>query len=264
MRAYVIESAARLGFASKALIYAIVGGLAIGAGARVGGRVTDASGALRFILRQPYGQALLIVLSIGLFGYALWRFLDAYYDPDRDGKGFVALIVRIGHVIRGGIYGALGLEAFRLARGLRGSTGREAQMWTARIMDLPFGDWLIGFAGLCVIVFGASEVLHSLKGKMHKSIDLSRVPPGLRNAAINVSSFGVGARGVILGVLGIFLVKAALEQDPSEAHGTRESVLELANAVSSRWMLVAIGAGLIAYAFNQALHAYCRRIRPVL
>src|SRR5688500_16817024 len=125
MRAYMIESAARLGFASKALIYAIVGGLAIGAGARIGGRVTGASGALRFILRQPFGQALLIVLSIGLFGYALWRFLDAYYDPDRDGTGLVALIVRIGHVIRGLIYGALGLEAFRLARGLRGSTGRE-------------------------------------------------------------------------------------------------------------------------------------------
>ena len=74
----------------------------------------------------------------------------------------------------------------------------------------------------------------------------------------------MGARGVIIVVLGMFLVKAALERDPSEVHGTRQSILELSNAVSGRWMLAAIGAGLIAYAIDQVLHARCRRIRPVL
>jgi hypothetical protein len=47
-------------------------------------------------------------------------------------------------------------------------------------------------------------------------------------------------------------------------HGTRQSMLELANAVPGRWMLAAIGAGLIAYAIDQALHARCRRIRAVI
>jgi uncharacterized protein DUF1206 len=189
--------------------------------------------------------------------------LDAYYDPDRHGTGVGGLIVRIGHAIRGSVYAVLGIEAFRLANGLRGSTGREAQLWTARIMDLPFGDWLIGLAGLIIFGFGASEVLGSLKAKIDKSIDLTRVPNQLRNAAIKVSCFGVGARGVIIAVVGIFLVKAALEHDPSEVHGTRQSMLELANAVSGRWMLAAIGAGLVAYAVNQVLDAGCRRIRPV-
>jgi hypothetical protein len=259
----MITPLARLGFASKALVYGVIGGLALAAAARAGGRVTDRSGALRFILRQPYGQALLIVLAIGLCGYALWRVLDAYYDPDRHGRDFRGLVVRIGHVIRGSIYGALGIEAFRLARGLRGSNGREAQLWTARIMDLPFGDWLVGLAGLIVVIFGMTEVLESLKPRMDKAIDLSRVPRRLRSAAMNVSRFGVGARAIIIMILGVFLVKAALEHDPSEAHGLRESILELANAASGRWMLAAIGAGLIAYAIDQALHAHYRRIRPV-
>ncbi len=260
----MITPLARLGFVSKAVIYAVVGGLALAAAARAGGRVTDTSGALRFILRQPYGQALLFVLAIGLCGYSLWRLLNAYYDPDHHGTGAGGLVVRIGHAIRGGVYGALGIEAFRLANGLRGSNGREAQLWTARIMDFPFGDWLIGLAGLIIVCVGVTEVWSALTARMDKSIDLSRIPRNLRNAAINVSRFGVGARGVIIAVLGLFLVKAALEHDPSEVHGTRQSMLELANAVSGRWMLAAIGAGLIAYAIDQALHARCRRIRPVL
>jgi hypothetical protein len=260
----MITPLARLGFVSKAVIYAVVGGLALAAAARAGGRVTDTSGALRFILRQPYGQALLIVLAVGLCGYALWRLLDAYVDPDRHGRTVGGLVVRIGHAIRGGVYGVLGMEAFRLANGLRGSNGREAQLWTARIMDFPFGDWLIGLAGLIIFGVGASEVLWSLKAKMDTSLDLTRIPRELRHAAINVSRFGVGARGVIIAVLGMFLVKAALDHDPSEVHGTRQSMLELANAVSGRWMLAAIGAGLIAYAIDQALHARCRWFRPVI
>ena len=58
----MLERLARLGYASKALIYAIVGGLAIAAAANRGGRVTDTSGALRVISRQPFGQLLLVVL----------------------------------------------------------------------------------------------------------------------------------------------------------------------------------------------------------
>jgi len=259
----MITPLARLGFVSKALIYGVVGGLAIAAAARAGGRVTDTSGALRFILRQPYGQALLVALAVGLFGYALWRVLDAYYDPDRHGTSLAGLVVRIGHAIRGSVYGVLGIEAVRLAQGLRGSTGHEARLWTARILDWPFGEWLIGLAGLIIVCVGASEVWYGLTTGIDKSIDLSRIPRGLRNAATNVSRFGVGARGVIIVVLGIFLVKAALERDPSEVHGTRQSILELSNAVSGRWMLAAIGAGLIAYAIDQVLHARCRRIRPV-
>ena len=259
----MITPLARLGFVSKAVIYAVVGGLALAAAARAGGRVTDTSGALRFILRQPYGQALLIVLAVGLCGYALWRLLDAYYDPDRHGSSIGGLVVRIGHAIRGSVYGVLAIEALRLANGLRGSNGREAQLWTARIMEWPFGDWLVGLAGLIIFGVGASEVIWSLKARIDRSLDLTRIPRELRTAAIHVSRFGVGARGLIIAIAGMFLVKAALERDPSEVHGTRQSMLELANAVSGRWMLAAIGAGLIAYAIDQALHARCRRISPV-
>jgi hypothetical protein len=260
----MIEPLARLGYASKALIYVIVGGLAAAAAANRGGRVTDTSGALRVILSQPFGQLLLMVLGVGLCGYAVWRFLDAWRDPDRHGREFKGLVTRIGNVVRGVVYGALGIEAFRLARGLRGSRGDEAEAWTAKIMDLPFGEWIVAIVGCIIAVYGVSEVISALKLHVDRLIDLTPVPRAMRGTAIKVSQFGVGARGVIVIVLGVFLVRAALQHDPSEVHGTRESVLEIANAVQGRWLLAAIAAGLIAYGIDQALHARCRQITPVV
>ena len=260
----MLETFARLGYASKAVIYAVVGGLAIAAAANRGGRITDTSGALRVVLSQPFGRVVLVVLAAGLLGYAVWRLLDAVMDPDRSGTSPAGLVARIGNAVRGLIYGALGLEAIRLLRGLRGSSGNEAELWTARIMDLPLGDWAIGLTGLVIAGYGASEVVHSFKGKRDPLLDYSALAPGVRTAARRISRFGVGSRGVILGALGFFLVRAAVEHDPSQASGTRESIVSLAGMVEGRWVLAAIAAGLLAYAVDQALHAGCRRIREVM
>jgi Domain of Unknown Function (DUF1206) len=260
----MLELFARLGYASKAMIYAIVGGLAIAAATNRGGRVTDTSGALRVILTQPFGRGLLFVLAAGLCGYAAWRILDSIIDPDRNGTDFDGLVTRIGNTVRGIVYGALGVEAFRLARGLGGSNGNDAEMWTARIMDWPLGVWLIALAGAIVTVYGGREVIRSVKGNVDPTVDYSAAPARWRQLLIQISRFGIGARGMIIVTLGIFLVRAAVQHDPSEAHGTRESVIELANAASGRWLLAAIAAGLIAYAVDQAAHAMWRRIRPVV
>ena len=65
----MIEPLARLGYASKAFIYAIVGLLAAAAALNRGGAVTDTRGALRVILSHPFGNILLFVLAVGLCGY---------------------------------------------------------------------------------------------------------------------------------------------------------------------------------------------------
>ena len=260
----MLENLARLGFASKAAIYAIVGVLAILTAVNRGGRITDTSGALRVVLTQPYGRMLLVVLAVGLCGYAVWRLLDAIADPDRHGTDAHGLVTRIGTALRGCIYGALGLEAIRLVRGLRGSNGDEAQMWTARLLEYPFGAVLVGIAGAVVAIYGVSEVIESIRGRHDGKLDLSSIRSDLRPAVQKISRFGVAVRGGLIATLGVFLVRAALSHDPSQAAGSRESMVRLGRLVEGRWFLALIAAGVLAYAVDQALHARCRRIRPVL
>ena len=255
----MIEKLARLGYASKALVYAIIGTLAIAAATNRGGRVTDTNGALRVVFSQSYGQILLLILGVGLCGYAVWRLLDAFVDPDRHGTDWKGLVTRIGNAIRGFIYGALGVEALRLFRGSSGSNGDQTEAWVSKIMDLPFGGWLIGLVGAIVVVYGASEVIKTFKGKDDPLVDWSAVPTAIRR----ICRFGVGARGLIIVTLGVFLVRAAIQHNPREAAGTRESLVELVSVVDGAWLLALMAAGLLGYAVDQAVHARYRRIRPV-
>ena len=258
----MIEQLARLGFASKAFIYATVGLLAGAAALNEGGTVTDTRGALRVILSHPFGNTVLFVLAVGLCGYSLWRVLDAFLDPDRHGTSAKGLTVRIGGTLRALIYGALGVEAFRLARGLRAAGGSDAKirMWTATVMAWPLGVWLIGLIGLITAGYGVAEIVEAIREKEDDKRDLSSLQAGTRRLLNRISRFGVAARAVIIVALGILLVRAALRHDPGEAEGVRGSMLELAGA-GGQWALAFIALGLIAYAVDQALHAQYRRIR---
>ena len=260
----MLEQLARLGYASKAVIYGIVGVLAILAAFRRGGAITDPSGALRVVLTQPFGRVLLVVLAAGLCGYAAWRLLDAVADPDREGTALSGLVTRIGNAIRGLVYGALGIEAIGLLRGLRGSNGDQAESWTARIFEFPFGEVAVGIGGVIAAAYGISEVIQGIRDTHDTKLDWSPIPSDIRPAVRTISRFGVAMRGGLIATLGVFLVRAALSQDPNQAAGNRESMLRLGGVFEGRWFLALIAAGVIAYAVDQAVHARCRRIRRVV
>ena len=262
----MIEPLARLGYASKAFVYATVGLLAGAAALNRGGTVTDTRGALRVILSHPFGNAVLFILAVGLCGYALWRVLDAILDPRRRGAGFKGLATRIGYLVRALVYGGLGLEAFRLARGLRASHGTDAtvRLWTARVMTLPMGDWLVGLAGAITAVYGVSQIVAAVTDNDPERKDLPIMDPVRRRTLNRICRFGVGSRALIIVVLGVLLVRAALLHNPRAATGVRGSILNLAGAAPGTWLLAFIALGLIAYAVDQALHARYGRVQSPL
>ena len=260
----MLESLARLGYASKAVIYGIVGVFAILASANRGGLITDTSGALRLVLTQPFGRTLLIVLTVGLCGYAVWRVLDAISDPDGNGTTPSGLVTRIGNAVRGVIYGALGIEAVRLLRGLRGSRGDDAELWAGRFLEIPLGEVMVGIGGVITAIYGLSEIVQGIRGTHDAKVDWSLVPSRLRPVIQRISRFGVAIRGGLIVTLGVYLVRAALSHDPNQAAGSRESMLRLGGIFEGRWFLALIAAGVIAYAVDQAVHARCRRIRVIV
>jgi hypothetical protein len=260
----MLERLARLGYASKALIYAIVGVLAVLTATNRGGRITDTDGALRVALMQPFGRLLLIVLAVGLCGYAIWRLLDAGLDPDRHGTSAGGLATRIGNAVRGCVYGALGVDAIQLLRGVGGPKRDQPRIWIERLFDWPMGEVLVAVVGASVALYGGWQIHRSVHGEHDEKLDWSRISAPLRAPLRRISVFGVAVRGGLLAMLGVFAVRAALTHDSSVAIDSRESLLRLGGLVEGRWFLAVVALGVIAYAVDQGVHAYCRRIRPVV
>jgi hypothetical protein len=73
-----VERLARFGYASRGVVHVIVGGLAVLA-AWGGGRTTDTKGALQSLMDEPFGQAIVAVLALGLIAFGIYCFIEAAY-----------------------------------------------------------------------------------------------------------------------------------------------------------------------------------------
>jgi hypothetical protein len=255
-----IERLARVGYVAKAMLYITVGLLASQAGLGGGGRMTDTQGALRVVHDVTFGRVLLLVAAAGLMGYALWRIVEAVVDPERRGRDFKGLALRVGFAVRGLFHAGLGITAFRLALGERsGAAGNQSRRWTSRAFDLPAGDLLVWLAAAGITAYGIYQFYRAYAPKLGRQLDLSQIPATVRRWVVGVSRFGLAARGVVFCLIGLFLARAAVKHDAGQVGGLRESFRVLARL--GRWPFVVVAVGLVAYGIYELVNARYRRIR---
>ena len=258
-----VERLARMGYAAKGVVYVLIGGLALQAALGPGGKTTDPQGALRTILQQPFGAFLLGVVALGLAGYSLWRFAQAFLDAENKGRDAKGIVKRAGYGLSGVAYSALAVTAVGLIRGTRDSranSGASTQDWTARFLDQPFGPWLVGLAGAVVLAIAANALYVAWTAAFLKKLNLAAMRPKEQTAATWMGRAGMGARGVVLGIIGGFLLYAALRSDPNEARGLAGAFKILAQQPFGLWLLGIVAVGFIAYGVYLFFEARYRRV----
>jgi hypothetical protein len=256
---------ARVGYVSRGVLYIIIGALAIALAMGSGGATTGSRGALQTIADQPLGTAALIVIALGLGGYALWRLSEAFANPEGLGSDAKGVLRRVGYAVRAVIYGALAVAAVRIATGDSSgssSSGSSAQTdsWTARVMELPAGRWLVGIAGAILVGYGIHRLIQAWRADIGRHMRLAQMSRDTSRWVIHVSRFGVAARGVVFVLIGWFFVQAAVQYDPSEAGGVAEALNTLAGASYGPWLLGIVALGLVAFGVHSLLEAKYRRI----
>ena len=254
-----IERLARIGYSAKALLYATVGVFAARAALGGGGHPTDVRGALRALLRAPFGDGILIAAAMGLAGYAVWRVVDAITDAEGHGSDLKGWSIRAGSAFRGLAHGALALAAFHLATGSGDGPGLRSQGIVARTLDLPGGEWLVRLAALGMLGYAGYQLYRAFASKLGRRLNLGALPSTWARWVIGISRAGIGARGVVFGMIGVLLMRAAAQRDPTEAGGLRESLEVIAGM--GRWPFAVIALGLVAYAVYELLNARYRLIR---
>jgi hypothetical protein len=265
VRPGALELLVRTGFLVKGLLYIGIGALAMQVALRTGGRFTGSRGALAALVSQPYGRTVLFVAAGGLLAYGAWRVLQGLFDPDRLGRDWPALATRAGYVIRGVVHAGLGWYALQLARGLAraaGSTERDAAI---EALQWPFGEWLLVLVGLCLVVFATVEFYEAARSRLEPNLRVDLMKREVGAWALGVCRFGVGARAIVMILLGWAVMTAGLSGDPSQVGTTETSLRTIASqpAGTGRWLLGVTAAGLMAYGFYEILHARFLRIRHV-
>lgn len=208
-----VKALARAGFASRGVVSCTIGVLAIMAALGDGdGKTTGSKGALREIHTQPFGKALLAVVAVGLFGFALFRIVEAVLDPERSAeRSRRGPLLRIGRFASGAVHVALGVYALGLVTGTAlGGGGGDEKTWTARVLGWDgIGVLLVGGFGLLVIGLAVYEIYKAARAKWGDQLDLSSLAPRARGLVALTCRFGMASRAAGFVAYGVYqLVEA--------------------------------------------------------
>ena len=252
---------ARFGYVAKGVIYIVIGLLAFQAALGQRDAQDDAKDALAQIAIQPLGRILLGALTVGLFGYVLWKVVEAVFDPERKGNSLRGLFKRGAYLISAIVYTGMAVTSFQVFAGIGGWQEEVGpDFWTARFLVQPFGRWLVVLAGLVVIGAGLFQFYLVITANFKGPLKSHRMNALENLWALTTGRVGLTARGVILVTIGWFLVQAALEFDPDQAGGTKEALAALANTRFGPWILGAVAIGLVSYGIYTAFLSRFRQI----
>jgi hypothetical protein len=255
-----LERLARAGLVARGVVYGLIGILAIKVAIGSGGETTDQQGALKTIAGQPFGKVLLILVAIGLAGYALWRLVRAAigHGPETgedDAKD------RISGVVSGIAYAALCFTAVKILIGSSSSSSSsKTEKATGGVLDWPLGRYLVIVAGLVVLGVAVDQALKGIKQKFREDAKTGEMSPRVDQAYTAVGVVGHLARAVVFALIGWFVIKAAIDYDPDKAVGLDQALAKLSSSAFGPVVLGIVAAGLIAFACYSVLDARYRRV----
>jgi fumarate reductase subunit D len=253
------EWLARAGFVARGLIYGIIGILAIKLAIGLGGTTTNQQGALKTIAQQPFGKVLLILVAIGLAGYALWRLVHALLGHGPEASD--SRLERVAALGSGIVYAGLCAIAVEILLGSSSTGGSEsAHKTTAGVFGWPAGTWLVGIAGAVLIGIGLFQGYRGLSKDFLEDSKTEEMSPRVRNWIAWIGCLGHLARMVVFGLIGVFLIRAAIDYNPNKAVGLDGALAKVAQASYGPFLLGLVAAGLLAFGIYSLSDARYRRI----
>lgn len=244
----------RAGLAAQGVCFGIIGALAVELALGAGGTTTDPQGAFDALARHGWTELLLLLLCIGFAGYALWRLAQALFDRGGMGNDAGGLGRRTIQLVQGLTYVALTVGAARTLAGGRQRGGGERHA-AAGILGWPGGREIVGAIGAVLLVSAGVTVYWALSRRFEESLAIHEMGDATRRFVVAAGTAGLCSLGLVLAVVGWFLLKAAIEFKPDAPVGVGGALAKLAHAPYGTWLLGLTAAGLVVFAVFDLLQA---------
>jgi uncharacterized membrane protein YidH (DUF202 family) len=259
-RGSVTEGAARAGFTARGVIYLLVGALALQIAFGGTGRQADRGGALQELAQQPFGAVLLWALGVGLVGMALWRLSEVIFGSvGKDGRSPRKRLMAAARCVFY-VFVAYSVLSFAAGGHQSGSSDQQSRDATARVLEIPAGQWLVGAAGLGIVVAGGWIAVRAIRRKFHDKLRLGQMSHRARRLVDVTGVAGGAARGLVFAVAGVFAVRAAIDYAPDRAKGLDDTLRSLAETPLGPWLLACVAAGLVLFGVFSFAMARWRRV----
>ena len=253
---------AKAGYFTKGVLYLCIGGVSLMAGIKGRGLAPEGTeGVMQLLAAQPFGAVLLSLVAAGLCAYALWRLLQALYNPlsNDAGDGRIKNIVkRIGYGLNGIFHLGLGFLAFQT---LAGVGGGDVRSYVRTTMSAEGGKALIVGVAVGVAIAAILQVYKAATTDFRQEVDTGRMDPKTETLVVSLGRIGLAARAVVFGIIALFLYRAGATGNADKAKETGDALTHLARQPYGLTLLSIVAIGLAAYGVFMLITARYLRVR---
>ena len=241
-----MDRGVRFGMICYGVVYLLIAWLAVQLA--LGSQNSNASskGALQLLGQQSFGPLLLWLVAIGLTVLVIWRALEALvghreYDG---GKRTRRRLMSAGKAV---IYGYVAYLAFRYAIGA-GSSG-STDSTTAKLMDQPFGRFLVGLVGVAIAAYGVAQIRRGWTEKFMENLDARGSAGDTGKAYRLIGKVGYIAKGIAFILVGGLFVAAAITHHAKKSGNLDQALHTLLGYPFGQVLLILIAGGIACYGF---------------
>ncbi len=253
-----IKKMARAGYVAKGVVYGITGVLTLLAAFNMGGSNSGQKGVFKYLEDQPFGNAILVLMALGLLCYAGWRFYQSIKDPENIGSHDKGKLKRIGFFVSGLIY--LGYAAFAV-KTLIGSSSSGGGGKTS-FLSGGFGVFVFAVVGLSLLGVCIFQIKKATSGKFLQKFGYKSITEEKRRKVIkNTGYMGIISRAVIFGIMAFFFLRAAYYSNTNDIKTTADAFAFLQDSAYGAWLMGLVAAGLVCYGIFMFMTAKYRKFQ---
>jgi Domain of Unknown Function (DUF1206) len=265
-----LRGVSQFGLVSRAVVYLLVGYLTLRL-ALAHGRIAkpaSATEAVQEAARYSLGQATLLVLAAGFAGYALTQLVEAIFRPRYAGSTINRWRQRVVSTWGCLLYSAFCVStislllAIRRPAGTAGSEQRQDTAVTVAVLSTGPGRLLLLLTGISLVVAGAEVGHRSVRLTFQERFTTQLRPRLLGIAARALGAFGCIARATVFILVGVFIVKAAVLDDPRQTKGLDATFRAVDRSAYGPITLAALALGLFSYGLYCLFEARYRDLTP--
>jgi hypothetical protein len=254
-----VDRAVRVGMVAYGVVHLTIAWLGIQLALGDHSGAASRNGALKQLAQQPFGRVVVWVVAVGMFLLVIWKLLEAFVDGTlEDGA---SKVVKPGvDVFKAIVYGTLGLSAVHVATGSQSKSNTDD--YTAKLMDQPFGRWLVGLIGLAIIGYGVYLAYRGWSEKFLEHLDAEGRSGETGKAYRMFGKVGYIAKGIAIGVIGLLFVYAAIDHSAKKSGGLDQALHRVLQQPFGPVLLFAIAVGIGCYGlfcFARARHLSAQR-----
>lgn len=232
------------------IIYVGIGVIAILSFLKLKDGGADESSLLAFLNDSLVGKIFFWLILLGTVCYVIWRIFETIEDPYEYGNDFKGIAKRSGVAMSAIPDALIVFTAIQILLGagniqVDGQPVEQREM-VASLMENDWGVEIVIAIGVVVAITAGVQFFYGISRGYKERMEIENLSSTKRKTIHALAWAGYAARGIILGIIGYFFIKAGVERSGQEIVNTDKAFDFIGDHVGHAYFIV-VAIGTICY-----------------